>query len=298
MRVLVTGGAGFVGSNTADALGAAGHEVAVLDDLSTGDRANVAPAITLLLADISVQGATERAVVGREFDAVVHLASKTKVVQSLEDPELYRRVIVDGTANVLAAAKVTGARRFVNVSSGGVIYGQTPGACATEELPIAPISPYGRYKAEAETLVAEAGISALTLRPANIYGPRQRTDLEGGVVAIFQRCWRDGEPLTVYGDGTMERDYVFVADIAAAVLAALTSDREGVYNVGTGVATSVNALIDCMSAVLGPPPGVRHEPTRPGELARNCLDASKAARHGLWQPRVSLAEGLARMATV
>ncbi|CAN5129333.1 UDP-glucose 4-epimerase [soil metagenome] len=298
LRVLVTGGAGFVGSNTVDALLAGGHAVAALDDLSTGEAANVVERVPLLVADIADAAATSRAVEGQRFDAVVHLASKTKVVQSMEEPELYRRVIVDGTANVLAAARATGAGRFVNVSSGGVIYGLTTGACASEELPIAPVSPYGRYKAEAEAVVGADGISSLTLRPANIYGPRQRTDLEGGVVAIFQRCWREGEPLTVYGDGTMERDYVYVEDVASAVVAALTSAREGIYNVGTGVATSVNALIESMSEVLGPPPGVRYGAIRSGELARNCLDASKAARDGLWQPRVSLREGLARMVAV
>jgi UDP-glucose 4-epimerase len=292
MRVLVTGGAGFVGSNVVDALVRRGDDVIALDDLSTGDRANLESSrVPLVEADISDRQATLAAVRGRRFDAVVHLASKTKVVQSMEQPELYRRVIVEGTANVLAAADATGARRFVNVSSGGVIYGETPGACAHEDVPIAPVSPYGTYKAEAETVAAAADIPSLTLRPANIYGPRQRTDLEGGVVAIFQGCWRTGAPLNVRGDGSMQRDYVFVGDVADAVIAALGSERRGVYNIGTGVPTSILELVAAMTAILGPA-DVRHVPEMAGELRRSCLDVSKARRDGLWAPRTTLAEGL------
>ena len=293
MRILVTGGAGFVGSNVVDALVARGDEVIVLDDLSTGDRANLASSrAELVVADIADREATLQALRGHRFDAVAHLASKTKVGQSVEQPELYRRVIVDGTANVLEAAAVAGASRFVNFSSGGVIYGETSGPCAHEGIPIAPVSPYGACKAAAEELVDRSGMPALTLRPANIYGPRQRTDLEGGVVAIFQGCWRDGTPICVRGGGTMERDYVYVGDVADAVIAALGSARTGVYNIGTGVATSVARLVELMSSVLGPPVEIRAVPALPGELRRNCLDVSKAARDGLWRPKTSLAEGL------
>lgn len=290
-RVLVTGGAGFVGSHVVDALLARDDDVTVVDDLATGDRANVAPAATLLLADIADRDALRAAVSGRRFDAVVHCASRTKVPESMTKPELYRRVIVDGTRNVVDAASAAGARAFVNFSSGGVIYGETP-TCADEERAIGPVSPYGICKAEGERLVAAASLRAVTLRPANIYGPRQRPDLEGGVVAIFLGCWRRGEPLTVYGDGTMERDYVHVADVVAAVIAAIDVSTSGVYNVGTGVATSVNALIAAMSRLLGPPPGIRSAAERPGDLRRNCVDPSKASREGLWRPRIALEEGL------
>lgn len=293
MRILVTGGAGFVGSNVVDALVARGDDVVALDDLSTGDRANLAASgVPLVEADISDRAALLGALGGRRFDAVVHLAAKTKVGQSVEQPELYRRVIVEGTANVLEAARRSGVKRFVNFSSGGVVYGETGGACAHEGLPIRPASPYGTYKAAAEEQVAASGISALTLRPANIYGPRQRTDLEGGVIAIFVGCWRSGTPLTIRGGGTMERDYVYVGDVAEAVIGALGSSSEGVYNVGTGVATTVRRLVTLMADVLGPPPGIVEVPALAGELQRNCLDAGRAARDGIWRPRTTLADGL------
>ena len=292
MKVLVTGGAGFVGSNVVDTLVANGDEVTVVDDLSTGDRQNLASSrAAVVVADIADRSALLAALAGRTFDAVAHLASKTKVGQSVEQPELYRSVIVGGTANVLEAARASGVRRFVNVSSGGVIYGETA-TCADEEVPTAPVSPYGRYKAEAEGLVARSGISALTLRPANIYGPRQRTDLEGGVVAIFHRAWKERTPLTIRGGGAMERDYLYVGNVCDAVIAALSSELQGVYNIGTGVATSVHHLVALMTDVLGPPPAVHRVPALPGELQRNCLDVGKAARDGLWRPRTTLAEGL------
>ena len=292
MKVLVTGGAGFVGSNGVDTLVASGDDVTVLDDLSTGDRQNLATSrAVLVVGDIADRSAVLAALSGRTFDAAVHLASKTKVGQSVEQPDLYRKVIVDGTANVLEAARVSGVRRFVNVSSGGVIYGETA-TCADEDVAIAPVSPYGRFKAEAEELVARSGIPALTLRPANIYGPRQRTDLEGGFVAIFQRAWKERSTLTIRGGGAMERDYLYVGNVCDAVVAALGSERQGVYNIGTGVATSVLHLVALMTDVLGPPPAVRQVPAQPGELQRNCLDVGKAARDGLWRPRTPLAEGL------
>jgi len=290
-RVLVTGGAGFVGSTVADALKAAGDDVVVVDDLATGDRGNVSPGIELVVADVADHDGLFAALGGRAFDAIVHCASKTKVVESMAKPDLYRRVIVQGTAEVLALAAATGATRFVNFSSGGVAYGETP-VCATEGSPVAPISPYGIHKIAAEALVASAPLSTITLRPANIYGPRQRTDLEGGVIAIFVGRWRTAQPLVVRGPGTAERDYVYVGDVAAAVRAALERDVTGVYNIGTGQATSVNAIVTALTAVLGPPPGIVHEPLPAVELQRSCVDPAKAARDLGWRARTSLAEGL------
>ena len=292
-RVLVTGGAGFVGSSIADALQAGGDLVVAVDDLATGDRANVSPGIELVVADIADHDALFAALSRRRFDAVVHCASKTKVVESLVKPDLYRRVIVQGTAEMLGLAAATGATRFVNFSSGGVAYGETP-ICATEESPVAPISPYGIHKIAAEALVAAAPIPAVTLRPANIYGPRQRSDLEGGVIAIFVGRWRAGQPLVVRGPGTAERDYVYVGDVADAVRAMLERDVAGVYNIGTGVATSVNAVVAALTEVLGLPAGIVHEPLPAVELERSCVDPGKAWRDLGWRARTSFAEGLRR----
>ena len=291
MRVLVTGGAGFLGSHVVDALLARGDEVVVVDDLSTGDRANLDPRAELRIADVGDSAALERALAdGKRIDAVVHCAAKTKVVESMEKEELYERVIVEGTYNVLEMAR-HGANMFVNISTGGAIYGETP-VCASESDPIDPQSNYGRFKAKAERLVEASGIQFVTLRLANIYGPRQRRDLEGGVIAIFVGCWKRGEAITLYGDGTYERDYVYVADVVESVLTALTGKHAGVFNIGTGIATSVNDLVAALTSVLGPPPGIRKAPARPAEVRRGCVDPSKAAREKLWRPKTKLGEGL------
>lgn len=296
MRVLVTGGAGFIGSTIVDALEARGDLVVVVDDISTGDRANLAPDIALRVADVSDAKALREAVHGEGFDAVVHCASKTKVVESMEKPELYRRVIVEGTRNVARLAEELHAQVLVNISTGGAIYGETP-ACASESVPVDPPSNYGKFKAEAEQIVAAAEIPNISLRLANVYGPRQRQDLEGGVIAIFLGRWQRGEKLTVFGDGTAERDYMYVGDVVDAVLAAFAGNWKGVYNIGTGVATSVNELIAALSEILGPPPGISRAPERPAEVQRSCVDATRAKRDGLWQPRTSLLDGLRRTAS-
>jgi UDP-glucose 4-epimerase len=294
MRALVTGGAGFFGSHIVDALRARGDDVVALDDLSTGSRANLDPAVPLVVADVSDPERLRGELAGKRFDAVIHAAAKTKVVESMSKAELYRRVIVDGTSHVLDVARSSGATSFVNVSTGGAMYGETP-TCATEESPIDTPSPYGRCKAEAERLVAATpGLRAVTLRFANIYGPRQRTDLEGGVIAIFAGAWKRGDPLTIYGDGAAQRDYLYVADAVAAILGALDRPVSGLYNVGTGVPTAVNDLVAGMTALLGPPKQVVRAPEREGEIQRSCLDAAKAARDGLWRSVVPLAEGLRR----
>lgn len=293
--MLVTGGAGFVGSHVVDALVSRGDEVTVVDDLSTGDHANLRAGADLRVVDVADGPALGRAIEGAHFDAVVHCAAKTKVVQSMEQPEIYRRVIVDGTRNVIDAALATGARDLINLSTGGAIYGETP-ECANEDAELRAPSPYGRFKAEAEQLVHRAGLRGVTLRLANVYGPRQRQDLEGGVVAIFLGAWRRHDPLTVFGDGSAERDYLYAGDAADAVAAALDANVTGVYNIGTGVATSVTGLIALMSETLGPPAAVHHAPARGVEIQRSCLDVSKAGRDGLWRPRTALREGLEKTA--
>src|SRR5688500_12736005 len=296
MRVLVTGGAGFIGSTIVDALEARGDLVVVVDDISTGDRANLAPDIALRVADVSDTKALRAVVHGEGFDAVVHCASRTKVVESMEKPDLYRRVIVEGTRNVVRLAEEVHAQMLVNISTGGAIYGETA-ACASEAVRVDPQSNYGKFKAEAEKIVTGAEIPNITLRLANVYGPRQRQDLEGGVIAIFLGRWRRGEKLTVFGDGSAERDYMYVGDVVDAVLSAFAGNWKGAYNIGTGVATSVNELIAALTEILGPPPGVTKAPERPAETQRSCVDATRAKRDGLWVPRTALLEGLRRTAS-
>lgn len=297
MRVLVTGGAGFIGSNLIDALVARGDLVIALDDLSTGSRENLAPDIPLRVADISDERSLFQSVHGEGFDVIVHAAAKTKVVESMEKVDLYRRVIVDGTRNVLRLAEDRHVQMLVNVNTGGALYGETP-SCADEHAPTDPPSNYGRFKLEAERAVLAAQVPSISLRLANVFGPRQRTDLEGGVVAIFLGLWRRKQPLTVFGDGEDERDYVYVSDVVDAITSAFAGNWTGVFNIGTGVATSVNTLIAEMARILGPAPEVRHAPERAGgvELDRSCLDCGKAARLGLWRPKISLRDGLERTA--
>jgi UDP-glucose 4-epimerase len=295
LHVLVTGGAGFLGSHIVDALLARGDDVVVVDDLSTGVRANLDPRADVRVADIGDLSALQREIGSRRVDAVVHCAAKTKVVESMTKKDLYERVIVGGTRNVLETTRRLGASIVVNISTGGAIYGETP-VCADENVPVDPQSNYGRFKAKAEKLVESSDLRAVTLRLANIYGPRQRTDLEGGVIAIFIGCWKRREPITVYGDGSYERDYVYVADVVESVLAALAGTHAGTFNIGTGIATSVNQLLASLSSVLGPPPGVHQAPARPAEVLRACVDPSKAGRERLWHPRTTLAEGLRQTA--
>jgi UDP-glucose 4-epimerase len=287
----VTGGAGFLGSHVVDALLARGDDVMVVDDLSTGDRGNLDRQADFSVADVADLSALQRGIGNRRIDAVVHCAAKTKVVESMTKTDLYERVIVGGTRNVVETSRRLGARIFVNISTGGAIYGETP-VCADETVPVDPQSNYGRFKAKAEKLVESSDLRAVTLRLANIYGPRQRRDLEGGVVAIFIGAWKRGEPITVFGDGSYERDYVYVADVVEAVLGALGGTHAGTYNIGTGIATSVNDLVASLSSVLGPPPGIVIAPARAGEVLRGCVDPGKAAHEGLWRPKTALVDGL------
>jgi UDP-glucose 4-epimerase len=290
--VLVTGGAGFVGSHLVDALVGRGDAVIVVDDLSTGERRNVPAAADLRVVDIADAKALSNAFEGERLDAVVHAAAEASVVRSVADPAHSERVNVQGTANTLDLAKRAGAKRFVFFSTGGAIYGETE-TCATETSPLRPISPYGKHKLEGEKLVGASGLSHAILRPANIYGPRQRGDLEGGVIAIFLQRWREGRELVVFGDGSAERDYVYAGDVARAVLAALGRRDSGTWNIGTGIPTTVNGVIDALRENLGEPPGgVRYAPARPGELQRACVDAAKASRDGLWRPQVSFVDGI------
>ena len=223
---------------------------------------------------------------------VFHLAAQIDVRKSVADPALDARLNVAGTAAVLEAARAVGARRVLLASTGGALYGETDVLPTPESIPLAPFSPYGASKAAAESycgLYARLhGLSTLALRFGNVYGPRQDPHGEAGVIAIFAGAAADGRPVTVYGDGSQTRDYVFVGDVVAAFLAAAESDVTGVVNIGTGVETSVLELV----RALGVAP--QFAPARAGEVARSCLDVRRAAELIGWSAAVPLSEGLTR----
>jgi UDP-glucose 4-epimerase len=295
MRVLVTGGAGFIGSNLVDALLARGDDVAVLDDLSTGKRDNVAAGARLREGDIR-DGAVTRELLAREQpELVFHVAAQIDVRRSVADPAFDARVNVEGTLNLLEAAREAGVRRFVNSSTGGAIYGDADVVPTPETAPPRALSPYGQSKHAAEgycDLYGRLhGLSVVSLRYSNVYGPRQDPKGEGGVIAIFTGCLRDGGRATVFGDGTQTRDFVHVGDVVAANLAAGDSGVEGAFNVGTGVETSLLTLVEALGELGG---GFEPEfaSARPGEVHRSALDATRAAEVLRWRAGMPLADGL------
>ena len=286
MRSLVTGGAGFIGSHLVDALLARGDQVTVLDDLSSGSVGNLPAGITLLRADVADPG-TIALIAAQRPNLVFHLAAQVSVVQSVADPDHDRAVNVVGTRHVLEGTAEGLAQRIVVVSSGGAVYGEA--RLATEASPAAPESPYGAHKLAAERDVALSRLSYGIARLANVYGPRQRRDLEGGVVAIFVEQLLARQPITIYGSGEQRRDFVHVADV---LLAIADSDRDGTWNVATGTETSVNQLLDALQHELGPAVAVKRAPARAGEVFASSLSFARIAEDLGWRPGLDLAAGL------
>ena len=301
-KVLVTGGAGFVGSHVVDAYRAAGDDVTVLDDLSTGRRENIPAGVRFVRADIRSPEAREVVAQGG-FTLLNHHAAQMDVRHSVVDPLFDAGVNVLGLLNLLEGARAGGVRRVVFASSGGVVYGEHGPFPLVESAAKLPVSPYGTAKLSSEYYLATYaglfGLETVALRYSNVYGPRQRADGEAGVVAIFGRRLLKGEPPTIFGDGEQTRDLVYVMDVAEANLAA--SERrlapvDGLdaraFNVGTGVETSVNRLAQLLGSVAGRAPQVGHAAARAGELQRSVLAVDKAARELGWRPRTPLADGL------
>jgi len=298
---IVTGGAGFVGSHVVDRLVEAGQAVAVIDDLSTGHRDNLAPALAagavLIEADIR-DAAQMRRVLAEQAPAVVyHLAAQVSVTSSVGAVEHDADVNVLGTATLLEAARLAEVKRFVYVSTGGALYGEADQLPTPETAPIRPLSPYGQSKWAAEGYCdlyeRLHGLSTFTLRLANVYGPRQDPHGEAGVMAIFAERLRAGRRPTVFGDGRQTRDYVYVGDVAAATLAAGVSDARGACNVGRGRETSVLELVEAFQA-LEPAVDFSPEmaPARPGEARTSCLDTSRAESVLGWRSETPLARGV------
>jgi UDP-glucose 4-epimerase len=297
MKVLVTGGAGFVGSHVVDRLLADGHDVDIVDNLSTGRRDLAAAGARLHVADIRGP-ALDAIFAAARPDAVVHVAAQAAVSRSVADPALDAAVNVLGTINVLEAARRAGVGRVVYISTGGAAYGDTDVLPTPEDHPTRATSPYGVSKVTGERyLECWAGLTggrALTLRLANVYGPRQNPQGEAGVIAIFCHRLLAGQPCIVNGDGEQTRDYVYVGDVADAVARGLQRpEAAGVANVGTGVETTVNDIYRRLARAAGATAAAQHGPPRPGEQRRSVLDASRAKRLLGWSPAVTLDEGLA-----
>ncbi len=304
-RALVTGGAGFIGSQLVDALVVTGVEVTVLDDFSTGRPQNLRGARTcgahVELADVRDAAAVDAAVAAARPDVLFHLAAQIDVRRSLRHPEHDAAVNVIGTLNVLEAARKHRVRRVVNTSTGGAIYGAAEQVPTPESAPPRPASPYGTGKLCGEQYCAWSsrlhGLSVVTLRLANVYGARQDPRGEAGVIARFCDALLDGRRPTIFGDGSQTRDFVHVSDVVAAQLAAAESEVDGVVNVGTGRETSVLELVAAVSAAGGVAPErfrPVHERARTGEVHRSCLDASRAGATLGVVPQVALVDGLAR----
>ena len=295
-RVAVTGGAGFIGSHTVEALVACGSSVLVIDDLTHGCGHEPPGGVEVVIADCgSAQAA--KALASFAPDAVLHLAAKGGVARALRDPGEHVRVGLASTVSLFAAACEAGARRIVTASSGGTVYGDAPRMPADEDTPPAPRSPYGAGKYAEEVYLGAFcvlhGISGMALRYANVFGPRQDGTGEAGVVAIS--CWRlsDGFAPLMFGDGSQTRDFIYVQDVAAANVAALVSQRSGPVNVGSSTDTSVRSVLAALCQLAGRPVEFDQQPGRPGEVRRTCLANSRARQWLGWAPQTALDEGLA-----
>jgi UDP-glucose 4-epimerase len=296
MKILVTGGAGFIASHAVDGFIQAGHQVVIVDNLSSGRRENINPKATFYQLDI--RSPELAGVFAREKpDIVDHHAAQIDVRRSVAEPIYDAEINILGTLNLLQNAVKYEVKKIIYISSGGAVYGEPEYLPCDESHPIRPMSPYGVTKHTIEHYLylyqQNYGLRHLVLRYANVYGPRQDPNGEAGVVAIFGRRMLKGEPITINGDGKQERDFVYVGDCARANLIGLERG-EGIYNLGMGVATSINEVFQCMKKLTGYKLDPIYGPAKMGDIFRIYLDASKARRELGWEPVVSLEDGLGR----
>ncbi len=297
MKVLVTGGAGFIGSHVCDAFVRAGHEVIALDNLSSGKKENLDPRVRLEVLDI--RSAEAAALIRSERPQVLmHLAAQMDVRRSVEDPRFDAEANILGFLNLLEAARASGVQKVVFSSTGGAIYGEQDVFPAPESHATRPVSPYGVSKASGELYLgyymAQYGLKYVALRYANVYGPRQNPHGEAGVVSIFCQRLLGAKECTIYGEGKQTRDFVYVEDVARANLLAVEKDVTGPVNIGTGKETDINQLYTLLAQAAGVDKPATHAPGRPGEQMRSCVDNALARRVLGWQPTVELPEGLRR----
>jgi UDP-glucose 4-epimerase len=297
VKILVTGGAGFIGSHVVDTFIANGHDVVVVDDLSTGRRSNLNPAATFYQVDI--RSDELKTIFEKEKPQVIdHHAAQMDVRRSVVDPLFDADVNVLGSIKLIELARQYGVERFIYISTGGAVYGEPEYLPCDESHPINPICPYGASKHTVEHYLYMYhelyDLDYVVLRYPNVYGPRQDPHGEAGVVAIFTGQMLKGEQVVINGDGEQERDFVFVGDCARANLLALSTEKSNtIFNLGEGKATTVNEVFAELKKATGYQLSAIHGPAKVGETRRIYLNASKAAQDLNWQPSVGLAEGLA-----
>ena len=298
MRILVTGGAGFIGSNVADRFIELGHDVAIFDDLSSGFREFLHPSARFYPGDLADPAHVDRCVADFRPELVDHHAAQIDVRKSVTDPIWDARVNVLGSIGLLQACTRYGVRKLIYASTGGALYGEGRSLPATEDHPVNPEAPYGASKHTVEHYLylwkLLHGLDYTVLRYPNVFGPRQNPHGEAGVNAIFIGLMLQGKRPRIFGDGTAVRDYLFVSDVVDANVLALTQGSGEMLNLGTGVGSSVNDIVRELQGILGFREEAIHDPPRPGEVQRIYLDASRAKRVLGWEPRVGFRDGLRR----
>jgi UDP-glucose 4-epimerase len=295
LKILVTGGAGFIASQIADAFINEGHKVFIIDDLSTGFEKNINPKAEFIKADIcdlELSKLFEK----EKFDLIDHHAAQMDVRRSVADPVFDANINILGTINLLKNAVKTGVKKFMFASTGGAVYGEQKYFPADEHHPTNPLSPYGISKLSVEKYLyfykVQYNLNYTILRYANIYGPRQNPFGEAGVVAIFSSKLIKGEQPVINGTGEQTRDYVFVGDVVQANLITLSDKESDIYNIGTGQETDVNQLFGLLNKIIGKNKEEKHGPAAPGEQMRSVITSDKIFKKFGWRPSASLEEGL------
>ncbi|MFO7891776.1 MAG: GDP-mannose 4,6-dehydratase [bacterium] len=295
MKILVTGGAGFIGSHIADRMIEHGHTVVVLDNLSMGRIENINPKAKFYLLDIGAKE-VEKVFQQEKFDAVCHQAAQMDVRKSVEDPLFDAEVNVKGSLNLLQNCVKYGIKKFLFASTGGAVYGEQQNYPCDESHPLRPVSPYGITKLTMEKYLfyysVQFELNYTILRYANVYGPRQNPRGEAGVIAIFSHKLLRGEPPIINGNGKQTRDYVYVGDIVEANIKALNYKKNDIFNIGTGIETDVNKIFHILNHNIDSNIEKKHGPAKPGEQQRSVISYKKAKKRLSWQPRIDLEQGL------